>query len=261
MKRLLLGAVALSLLVSPAFAQQRGDNRRPGYDQQQRWQRGARIPSEYRSDQYVYFGWRGAGLRPPQRGYRWLQIGDQYVLADMRSGRIIDVVVLARRDFGRDRNEQWRARYSRAYTLNDDRAYTECRNEPDPAGALAGAFIGGLLGNAAGGRGDRGGATVAGVIAGGAIGAALTSNLKCEDRSYAYDAYSRGFNGGRANARYEWRNPRNGDRGELHILDYYDDEDDFRCAVYSHTIYIDGRPQEARGRACQQPNGSWAIID
>ncbi len=68
----------------------------------------------------------------------------------------------------------------------------------DPAGILAGGLIGGLLGNAAGHGHNRTGTTFAGVnIFGGAIGAALTSNMECEDRSYAYRTYYDGFNAGR----------------------------------------------------------------
>jgi surface antigen len=265
MKSTLLAA-ALLLAAAPAFAQ---DRDRDSHQREEHFARGDRLPPEYRQDRFEFNAWRERGLSEPPRGYRWMQIGGQFVLVERRDGVILEVAEVGRRDRDRrdfagdrdDREARWERRYSRTYTVNDDRAYTECRNQPDPAGVLAGALLGGLLGNAAGGRRDSGGATVAGVVAGGAIGAALTSNMKCEDRSYAYDTYTRGFNGGRADATYEWRNPRNGDRGEMHVLDYYNDEDDFRCAVFSHTIYIDGRPQEARGRACQQPNGTWAIID
>ena len=118
--------------------------------------------------------------------------------------------------------------------------YTECRSRPDPAGVLAGAFLGGILGNAAGGRGNRGGSTAAGVIAGGAIGAALTSQMDCGDRSYAYQSYSLAFNGGRPGASYQWTNPQNSHRDEMRMLDYYEDEDDFRCAVFTQTVYING---------------------
>jgi surface antigen len=31
-----------------------------------------------------------------------------------------------------------------------------------------------------------------------------------------------------------------------------------RCRDYSHTIYMDGRPQTARATACRNPDGSWA---
>ena len=148
--------------------------------------------------------------------------------------------------------------YSQAYAYTDDPAYTECRNKPDPAGVLAGALLGGLLGNAAS---HGGGGAFAGVIAGGTIGAALTGSLGCEDRSYAYKSYSDGFNSGRHDAHFRWKNPNNNHRGDMHVIDYYTDEDGFRCAVYSNVVYVNRRPREAHGRACQQPNGAWAIID
>jgi surface antigen len=158
-------------------------------------------------------------------------------------------------------DERWRQRYSRTYSYNDDVYYRECRTGPDPAGVIAGALIGGLIGNAIGGRGNRTGPTVAGVVVGGALGAALTSNLDCEDRSYAYRTYYDGFNSGRPGARYEWRNPRNDHRGELRVDRYYNDPDGFRCANFTQTVYIDGRPREVRGRACRQPDGTWAVVN
>ena len=33
-----------------------------------------------------------------------------------------------------------------------------------------------------------------------------------------------------------------------------------RCRDYSHTIYIDGRPQTARATACRNPDGTWAPV-
>lgn len=293
MKKLILSATALSFLASSVaiaapvassaapkvasstlaeLVQYRG---RDDYD----FKRGERLPRELRDKRYVYYDWRESNLPRPPQGFQWRMIGDQYVLASIANGQIRDVRYIERRDDRRDRRDeradrreqrtytraerdaQWRARYARHYQLNDDAFYRECRNKPDPAGALVGAVIGGLLGNAAGNSRNSTGTTIAGVIAGGAIGAALTTKLDCEDRSYAYKTYNTGFNAGRANAYYDWQNPQSGTRGRLHVLDYYEDEDNFRCSVYSQTIWIDGRPQEARGRACQQPDGAWAIID
>lgn len=158
-------------------------------------------------------------------------------------------------------DERWRQRYSRTYSYNDDVYYNECRTGPDPAGVIAGALIGGLIGSAVGGRGNRTGPTIAGVVVGGAMGAALTSNLDCEDRSYAYRTYYDGFNSGRPGSRYDWSNPDNGHRGELRVDRYSNDPDGFRCADFTQTVYIDGRPREARGRACRQPDGSWAVVN
>ncbi len=166
-------------------------------------------------------------------------------------------------DYGRHddmREARWRQRYSRIYTYNDDSFYRDCRQSVDPAGAIAGALIGGLLGNAVGGGSGQPGTTIAGVIIGGAMGAALTRNMDCEDRSYAYRSYYDGFNTGRPNARYQWRNPRNGHYGDFLVRNYYNDAAGFRCANYTQQIFVAGRPQAASGRACQQPDGTWAVV-
>ncbi len=158
--------------------------------------------------------------------------------------------------------------YSRQYSYRDDIFYNECRNTVDPAGVIAGALIGGLLGNAIGrgsGRGYRrgsgnGGATIAGVVLGGVAGAALTRNLTCDDRSYAYRSYYDGLNTRRPNSRYTWNNPRSGHRGDFYVRDYYRGPRGYECANFSQTIWIGGRPEEATGRACRQPDGTWAIV-
>ncbi len=160
-----------------------------------------------------------------------------------------------------DPNQRWRQRYGQTYSYNDDRYYQECRNRPDPGGVIAGALIGGLLGNVAGRGGGRAVTTVAGVVVGGAIGAALTSHLDCEDRSYAYKTYSDGFNSGRPNSDWQWENPNNGHYGDFRVGDYYNDQDGFRCANYTQQIWVDGSPQAASGRACRQPDGTWAIVN
>jgi surface antigen len=164
--------------------------------------------------------------------------------------------------YGDDRDARWRQQYSREYDYQDDNYYRECRNGPDPGGVLAGAVIGGLLGNTLGRGGGQAGATVAGVVIGGAAGAALTTDMNCEDRSYAYKIYYNGLNAGRRNASYDWRNPKNGHRGTFVVGDYYTDPAGFRCATFSQVTYINNRPpQEVRGRACQEPNGTWAVVN
>jgi surface antigen len=178
---------------------------------------------------------------------------NNYFLVLMANGLVADTFY--RDDF----DLRWNRRYPR-YSYNDDLYYQQCRNGPDPAGVIVGALIGGLLGNAIGRDGGQAATTVAGVIVGGAAGAVLTRNLDCEDRSYAYKTYYDGFNAGRPNAAYQWRNPRNGHYGDFRVGDYVYDADGFRCANYTQQIFIDGRPQSASGRACQQPDGTWAIV-
>ncbi len=156
-------------------------------------------------------------------------------------------------------DQWWQQQYGQNYTYQDDSFYRECRQSPDPAGVVAGALIGGLLGY---GLGDgRGGPTVAGIVVGGVAGAALTQNLNCEDRSYAYRTYYDGLNSGAPNRSYDWRNQRSGNYGSFNVNDYYNDPYGFRCANFSQEIFVQGRPQEARGRACRQPDGTWAIVN
>ena len=275
MKRIMAAALAFTLLSSTAALSQpggpnRGDQSDRRGDQNDRrddryspssrprWSPGDQLPSEqYRQRQYFVSDWRQHGLRAPPRGYRWVRNDDyDFFLVAINSGVIRQV---ANRD---DREQNWRQRYSRTYTYNDDSYYQQCRSSSDPAGVIAGGLIGGLLGRALGGDGgSRTGATIAGVIFGGAVGAALTNKLDCEDRSYAYKSYYDGFNAGRPNATYQWRNPRNDHRGQFRVGSYYNDQAGFRCANYSQTIYIDGRPQQGTGRACRQADGSWVVVN
>ena len=33
-----------------------------------------------------------------------------------------------------------------------------------------------------------------------------------------------------------------------------------QCRPYTHTIYINGQPQVARGNACRNPDGTWTAV-
>ena len=167
-------------------------------------------------------------------------------------------------NFQRDRvryraTQHWRENYAHDYVYADDSFYRDCQSNNEVGGAIIGAILGGILGNSL--SNGQGGATLAGLILGGAGGAAIASNLDCEDRSYVYSTYYDGFERGRPNASYPWRNDRSGHYGTFVVGDYYRDRDDYRCATYSQTIYVRGTPQVARGHACRQQDGTWAIID
>jgi surface antigen len=155
-------------------------------------------------------------------------------------------------------SDRWSQRYSNSYALDQGQ---DCRSSSDPAGVVAGAVIGGLLGNALGRGGGRAGATIAGVVVGGAVGAAMTNKLDCEDRRYANQSYADGFSAGREDSRVEWRNPRNDHRGEMRVRNYYDDQDGFRCARFTQTLYLQGRAESTNGVACRQPDGRWAVVN
>jgi len=60
-----------------------------------RWQRGERLPYEYRHHSYVVQDWRGHRLYRPPSGYHWVQAGDDYVLVAIATG-IIAALALSR---------------------------------------------------------------------------------------------------------------------------------------------------------------------
>ena len=234
------------------------------------WRQGERIPMFYIAPEYFIVEPRAYGLDMPPRGHRWIVVEGNAYLVQVESGMIAEMVVTGPLNATdaytpvpvvvAEREDRWRQRYAHTYTASDDSFYKDCHQSVDPAGVITGAVVGGVLGNAVGHGGGRTGATVVGVVLGGAVGAALTSRLDCQDRSYAYKTYADGFNAGRPNSAYRWRNPSSGHYGEFQVGDYYNDPDGFRCARYTQKIYIEGRPQAASGRACQQPDGSWAVV-
>ncbi|MGI4860678.1 MAG: RcnB family protein [Janthinobacterium lividum] len=57
------------------------------------WHRGDRLPPPYRGPNYVIDDWRGYGLDAPPRGYHWLGINGEYVLAAVATGAIATILL------------------------------------------------------------------------------------------------------------------------------------------------------------------------
>jgi surface antigen len=142
-----------------------------------------------------------------------------------------------------------------------------CAGDPDTGRGPrenTGTLLGGLAGAAVG---SQFGGGVGGHLAGAAIGAglgALIGNrigaaMDDEDRQRAYAAQMSALNDGAAGAPVSWRNPDSGRYGTVVPGPYYEAEGR-RCRSYTHTIYIDGRPQTARGTACRNPDGTWTPL-
>ncbi|MBP7649454.1 MAG: RcnB family protein [Phenylobacterium sp.] len=78
----------------------RRDDRRGygyGYGQQRHrsahaWHRGERLPSYYRSSNYYVSDYGRYGLRAPPRGHRWVRADNDYVLAAIATGLIVQVL-------------------------------------------------------------------------------------------------------------------------------------------------------------------------
>jgi surface antigen len=127
-------------------------------------------------------------------------------------------------------------------------------------GTAVGAITGALIGSQFGGNtGSRVAAGVAGAALGGLIGNRIGASLDDEDRRRAYDAQMQALETGPSGAPVGWRNPDSGRYGSIVPGPAYQQAGG-TCRQYTHTIYIDGRPQTARGAACRNPDGTWTPI-
>ena len=57
------------------------------------WQRGGRLPREYRGHRYEVADWHARHLSPPPRGYHWVEANGDYVLAAIATGVILDTLL------------------------------------------------------------------------------------------------------------------------------------------------------------------------
>ena len=64
---------------------------------------------------------------------------------------------------------------------------------------------------------------------------------------------------GQSGAPVTWKNPDTGRYGTIVPGPAYQQASG-TCRQYTHTIYIDGKPQTARGAACRNPDGTWTPI-
>ena len=73
----------------------------PGYDDHgprgagpdHNWHKGDRVPASYRDKRYEVTDWKARHLRQPPRGYHWVNVNGDYVLAAIATGVIADMLL------------------------------------------------------------------------------------------------------------------------------------------------------------------------
>jgi surface antigen len=146
-------------------------------------------------------------------------------------------------------------------------AFAACADNPDGTvpkegtGTLLGAGTGALLGAAVagGGPGNRLAGAAVGASLGGLIGNRIGAALDDEDKQRAYAAQMDALERGSSGAPVSWKNQDSGRYGTVVPGPAYV-ENGRNCRSFTHTIYIDGRPQTARGIACRNPDGIWTSL-
>lgn len=126
-------------------------------------------------------------------------------------------------------------------------------------GVVVGAVAGGILGNQVGKGTGNALATMAGALVGGIVGHEIGRSLDEQDRRLAREAEYYALEEGQSGVSRSWRNPDNGRYGEVvPSRPYKRGRQD--CRDFSHTIYMNGRPEVMRGTACRNDDGTWRSV-
>jgi len=97
------------------------------------------------------------------------------------------------------------------------------------------------------------------VASGGVLSGAIGTTLDEQDRQRAYAAEVQALEHGEPGLPTGWRGDHANRHGTVVPGAAYDARGT-RCRDYTHTIYIDGKPQTARATACRNPDGSWSPV-
>lgn len=126
-------------------------------------------------------------------------------------------------------------------------------------GTGLGAVGGGLLGSQIGGGSGRLVATGVGAVLGGLIGNEIGASLDSADKAALGQATARAYSAP-IGQQISWNNPQSGNSGVIvPTRDGYDGNGAY-CREFNQKITVGGRTQDAFGTACQQPDGSWKIV-
>ncbi|MDA0218348.1 MAG: RT0821/Lpp0805 family surface protein [Proteobacteria bacterium] len=130
----------------------------------------------------------------------------------------------------------------------------------ETAGTLLGAAGGALLGSQVGGGSGQILAAVAGGLAGAFLGNQIGSSLDKADQAYAEQA-TRQAQAAPVGQTISWNNPESGNSGTITPTRDGSDAAGNYCREYQTTVTVGGEVQKAYGTACQQPDGSWKVLN
>jgi|TARA_B100002003_G_scaffold242391_1_gene265323 surface antigen len=132
--------------------------------------------------------------------------------------------------------------------------------EKQGAGTLLGAVGGALAGSKVGkGRGQLV-AVAAGTLLGAFLGGEIGRSLDRADRIALAGAQQRAH-AAPLGETIQWSNPDSGNYGEIRPTREGRSETGRYCREYQNSVVVNGQTQQAYGRACRQPDGSWQVIN
>ena len=132
--------------------------------------------------------------------------------------------------------------------------------EKETAGTVIGAGTGAVVGAQVGGGEGRIVGVAIGTLLGALLGGEIGRSMDRADQLAAQRAYEQAQTAPMG-APITWQNPDNGHYGSVTpVREGTHDQTGEYCREFQQTVTIGGRQQDAYGIACQQPDGSWRIV-
>ncbi len=130
----------------------------------------------------------------------------------------------------------------------------------EQAGTVVGGVGGALIGSQFGGGTGRLVGVAVGTLAGALIGGEIGRSLDANDRRMMEENAQYALERNRTDQPSQWRNPDSGHYGTITPKRTYQTAEGRYCREYQQTVIIGGEEQQAYGRACRQPDGTWKIV-
>ncbi|MEI8396472.1 MAG: RT0821/Lpp0805 family surface protein [Rhodospirillaceae bacterium] len=126
-------------------------------------------------------------------------------------------------------------------------------------GTLGGAAAGGLLGSQFGHGAGGLAMTAAGTLLGALVGSEVGRSLDTTDKMQVQRAQQQAYMAPVGEA-INWNNPQSGNSGTITTLRDGRTPNGSYCREFQQSIVVGGRSERAMGTACQQPDGTWKIV-
>ncbi|MBA8666957.1 hypothetical protein H1Q59_03505 [Holosporaceae bacterium 'Namur'] len=139
--------------------------------------------------------------------------------------------------------------------LTNEAGYANKRTIGGLTGAVAGAWVGSNVGK---GKGQIA-AIAAGTLLGALGGSSLGSSLDRADVANHNNTAQRALEVNRTGVASTWSNPDTGASGVVTPAKTYEEHGRY-CREYTQTVKVGNKIQEAYGKACRNPDGTWQIV-
>lgn len=127
-------------------------------------------------------------------------------------------------------------------------------------GLASGAVIGGVLGSQVGSGSGQLWATGAGALLGSLAGSSIGQSLDRADQMYMQRA-TQTAHAAPVGETISWNNPQSGHSGTITPTRDGTTKSGRYCREYQNTVTVGGRKENAYGTVCQQPDGSWEVVN